>query len=429
MTINGLRICLRVAFAAGFCWQAAPLGAEDLRADVARLFQSGETSSAEAIATARDYYRLLKQSRPNDSRIDYAYGLVLLNERDYDAALPLVDGYARSHGDDLHAQCVRLWALLQNRRDKDVLSEAVALAKRMPKAGANAAEHATTARFLGSVFGYLERARLGMVDRELKSQRTNELLAALGDAYLSAFDEGRSRVVDRFAELQKKQRAAQNARSLSVQKWQQEIDAALDDGKVFLAEERRIVDSSGERVQDARRRLDVIGQQISALAQDRARLSAQIMTVQALVQEQAAPRSRTIVEPDVADPNAEGVRVTRFAAAASPNRNAQVQYLALMFAVLNRQAFNLDRRILALQNDAAMAMGTGRQETQNLVESATVIGKTEKRTAALERQARRLEAKPPVPASGLTVEMTKVSTYLPLPYEEEAKRVLAWFDQ
>lgn len=426
------RIRLTVVFAAALSWQAASLPAADLRADLSKLFELGAKNGAAEIASARTQYGLLKQSHPNDPRIDYAYALVLLNQGDYRHALPLVDAYLQKNGDDLAGARWKLWTLLQNRRDEDALSEAVAIGKRLPQdvAGRDGAKHAATARFLGNVLGYLERARVGAVDQKLKSRRTNELLVALGNRYLAAFDEGRGQVAARLAELKKKQQADLEARSQSTQKRQQEIQAAIEQGNDFLAAKNQSVDSSGERLQEARRRMNVVGSQLAALAEDRARLGVQIVAAQAELAQLHSPKEFTVIDPSVWDPkfknqpvsvgNSRGVVLAR---------NAQAQYLAAVIGALNKQAFNLDRRILALQGEAAMAMGNGRQETQNLVDSATVIGKTEKRTAELERKARRLEAKQPASAGRLTVEMTRLSTYLPLPYAEESKRVLGWFEK
>jgi hypothetical protein len=425
-------VCLTAVFVAGFFAQGAPLGAAELRGDVSKLLALGEKHDAAAVAAARDRYALLKQSHPNDPRIDYAYGLVLLNQRDHARALPLIDRYVRSNGADLEAARVKLWAQLQNRHDEDVLAAAVGIAERLPKdaAGQDAAECAATAGFLGSVFGYLERARVAAVDRKLKSQRTNELLAALGDAYLPAFDEGRSRIADRLAEMRQKQQAAERERSLSAEKRQQQIDAALEEGEALIAEKRQAVDASSEGLQEARRRLSDVGRQLSALSEDRARVGGQILAAQAeLTQIQSTTNSQTVTDPSVSDPNDKQRLRVDTALALPLNRNAQAQYLAAVLGVLNKKAFDLDRRIVALRAEAATAMVSGRQETRSLVASTGAIRKAEKRTAALEKAARRMDAKPSAPAGRLTVQMTRLSTYLPLPYAEESKRVLSWFEK
>jgi hypothetical protein len=53
----------------------------------------------------------------------------------------------------------------------------------------------------------------------------------------------------------------------------------------------------------------------------------------------------------------------------------------------------------------------------------------ERQAAALEKRARQMKAAKAKPATGLSGEMKRLATHVPLPYEDETKRVLGWFQK
>jgi hypothetical protein len=422
------QVCCLAAALVAVAVRPTMLPAADLSGGVSRLFELGAKNTPPAVQAARAQYEDLKRISPRDPRLDYAYGVVLLNQHRYADALPLVDKYLAENGEDRQAARVRLWALLQDRRYADALDQALALAERFPNRppAKGDEQHSETARFLGKVFGYLESARPSGLDSQVKSDCTNQLLARLGDAYLPAFDEGRQQVADRFAKFHHERQADDERRAVAAQKRLAEVAVTLEENEANADAGRQIVDASGEQLQDARRALTVIRHELSGLMQDRVRLGAQIVALQVQIAQIQEPTSSTIVDPSARDPSRGQLIVTT-----GPRIRAddlwRLQSLAVTLGVLNRQALEMDKRILSLRAEAAKALDKGRQEAQTLAETQNAVRQAELRAANLEKQARRLETQRPAPRGVLTAEMRRLTTYLPFPYDEETQRVLAWF--
>jgi hypothetical protein len=418
---------LAALLAASALVPAMPARGADLRGGVARLFELGLKNTSPDVAAARAQYERLKSAVPKDPRLDYAYGVVLLNQHRYADALPLVDKYVAANARDRDASLVRLWALMQARRYDDALSQAAAIVDGLPKPPpADAGKYLDSVRSIGKVVAYLEAMQPATLDPQAKTARTNQILARLGKAYLPAFDEGRHEVADRFSKFQQQRQATVERRELAAQQRLQEITGAVKENEATVDAGRQIVDASSEQLRDARRSVAVVQLELASLNQDRLRVGAQIITVQARLSEYQ-PIQTTIFDPSLRDPNFRGQQTSTTTSNVRAADFIQMQSLAMTLAVLNRQAFEMDRRILGLRAEAAKALGKGQQETQTLAESQTAISKAERRAANLEKQVRRLETQKPAPTGALSSEMKRLSTYLPFPYDDESKRVLAWF--
>lgn len=418
--------CLVVTLVGVSAWPTM-LPAAELQSGVAKLFELGQKNTPPAVAAARAQYERLQAAAPQDPRLDYAYGLVLLNQHRYADALALIDNYAQVNGDDPRLVQLRLWGMTQARRYADVLEQALALAKRFPPKPAPGDNHLETARFLGKLFGYLESTRPSGLDPELKTLRTNELLALLGDAYLPAFDEGRHQVAQQFAKLDQQRQAIQQSRELANDQQRDEVFDALKQNEAQATLDGQKADASREQLRDAQRALGVVRIELSNLMQTRTRLGAQIFAVQAQLTEVQTTMQNTIVDPSVRDPNRQGQIVTTTRNSIRLEDALRAQSLALTLAVLNRQAVEMDKRILMLRSEAAGAIKQGQQGSQTLDESRTAVLRAERRAENLHKQARRLERRRSATSAVLTAEMKRLATYLPFPYEDEAKRVLGWF--
>jgi hypothetical protein len=398
----------------------AIVAAADFGASVEKLFELGNKNTSPALQAARAQYDQLKAANRRDPRLDYAYAVVLLNQRRYADAIPLIDNYLAANVDDSQAARLRLWALLQARRHGDALAQAVKIAQLLPKPlPTDAAKYLDAARFLGKAVGYLDSVQPNGLDPKVKSERIDQLLAHLGQASLGAFDEGRREVADRFAKYHQERQAATQKRALATQEELQEIDDAIAENEAHLAAGQQTIDASGEALRNANRALSVVQPELIGLMQDRARLSAQIITLQVQIAEIQAPR----VDPSVNDPNFFG----RTRMAVRTDDMLRVNALATTLALLNRQAFEIDKRILALRANAANAIDQGQQQSRTLAETEAALRKAERRAENLEKQARRLETARPATTAAASAEMKRLTTYLPLPYDAETKRILAWF--
>ena len=395
------------------CGSRFSQAASPVKDGASRLLDLSEKNTPPAVAAARAEYKNLKQANPTDARIDYVYGVALVNQHRYGEALPLVKRYLARHAGDPNALSAKIWAELCDRQYSPALKDAVSLSRQFPKRpdAAPKPELEQSARFLGTVFGYLELARPASVNEKLRSAGKKHILAALGDTYLSAFDRGRQTVADRLAELGDKQKEKQARAAETLGKRQDKVERAIEGDRLDLASANETIQASVEQVRDAQRQLAVLSTQLASLGQDRTRLTAQIIVAQTEwfeLQENIQTNSsrRRTVSIDTA---------------------AKLSQLSVILTGLNRQAVLMDEKILTLRTEAGRLGFKGNREKQTLAANLAAVRDVRRRVKARENQFRRLEAKRPA-RRVLTAQMKKLSTYLPFPFEEEKQRVLGWFE-
>ncbi|MGD9720766.1 MAG: hypothetical protein AB7O59_13835 [Pirellulales bacterium] len=437
---SGQRVVLLSACALLACGLiAATAQAADPRAQLTRLFQFGLKNTPPAVAGANHQQQLLGRELGDDVRVDYAYGVVLAQQRRYDDALAYLSKYLTARPADLAAWRVRIWAEMQDQRYEAVLGSAATMGKLLAAAQPPqvSPEQLAAATFLGATFTYLERVRTGAIDAERLTANKNALLAQLGNRYRAAWDEGRTAVVSQFDQMNADREARLRGEQLASADKIKRTEAELADKVKEARGEREVTQASTEQLQSASRELSIIALHLNSLAQDRARLSAQIVVLQAQMAEVQQPTttqlpaattnrpSDTTPRPgDVFQRNATSTRT-----GVSLDRYAQAQTIAFALAAVNKQAFEIDREILALRTRAAELGDKGAQEAVRLAKSQQTAAKAAKKAGQLEKQLQRSESERQVrsKSAALTSRMTQFSTYVPLPYEQEAKRVLSWF--
>ena len=430
MLTRNFSLTLRV-FRIGFvlwaaCSASYSLQGSELHTGISRLFESGAKNTPPALAAAKSQYEDLKRRYPMDTRIDYAYGLVLVNQHKYRDAVPFLSHFlatGRPEPGDFHS---KIWAQLQDRRFADALNEAVALSRRFSgdPSASGGAQFDDSARFMGAVFGYLDLARPSSIDAGLKAKRRADISKLLGSKFAPSFDEGRNSVARRLAELQIERKSAIDNLAAAAQKKETEDKSALGEDLGTVEVQRAAMQSGAEQLQQVEREFELICNQLASLQADRTRLGAQIITIQAQLTQISNPNNSTIsVNPTTGQSQIFGNNAISSAA------YAQAAALSRTLVALNKQAFDLDRRMLALQQRAAALSEKGHQEAQSLAQRDAVVQQTERHAKVIERKLRREEAaKPKASTVGLTSQMTSLSTYLPFPYEQEKKRVLGWFE-
>jgi len=413
------------------CWcgqgiAASPKKASP-RAGIEKLFALGEKSTPSAVAAAKEQYEQLKRNSAKDSRIDYAFVLVLINQHKYREAAPLLSGHLSAKKPDSSMYCVKIWAAVQDRKAITAIDDMVALSRQFPRSAAAQPDAAflEVASFLGAMFGYLDLVRPEGLDPKVKSQRRNEILANIGNKYLPAFDEGRDMVRDRLAEMQAERNAKQDEVVAAAEKRRDQDESALENARTAFAEQQDTAKSSADNVREAQRELNVIQQQLTTLSQDRTRLSGQIISAQAqlaaiqstsnLVDERINRSPQNLSLPPIYGGN----RI-------NPVGAAMANALALTLASLNKQAYNVDRQMLTLQGRATELMAKGAKESNTVAQSEEVARKASKQAKAIEKKLRRPETATKTRVA-MTPKITSLSTYIPFPYEEERERVLSWF--
>jgi hypothetical protein len=414
---------------------ASSLPARDLAPRVGSLFELGRKNTPSAVTAAKSYYEQLKREYPSDRRIDYAYGIVLLNQRQYRESLGLLTYLQGAGQPNVSVSRAKVWALVQDRKVADALEELVALSKRVARSGDRDPDRSSveeTARFIGAMFGYLELVRSGAVDSELRTNQRCIVLENLSDRYTPLFDAGRAAVAERLATLKSDHKLFQERKTASDKERQELDEVALDGDHGEIATTEEAMQSHLESVRDAQREWNVIKTQFDSLRTDRTRLSAQIVTVQAQI-DALQPPSRIVVN---VSPNGSATAVNTSAIGprgrdrllTNPQYN-QIFALSVSLGRLNKQAFDMDRRLLSLQQRSAELSERSLRDADELDRHDAAVQKTAKRAKALEKKINRESAAPKPSTPVLTSQMSALSTYLPFPYEQERKRVLVWFEK
>ncbi len=397
--------------------QTSTTSGADLHASVVKLFEAGAKSTPAALADANGQYDQLKRNfGGKDSRLDYAYAVALVNQHKYREALPLASRYIESHPRDHAAQRFMMWALIQDKRSVDAVDQAVAMAKSFPESpvGDPNDELLEGAKFLGTCFGYLELARPGVGDANLRTERKNQVLARLGKPYISAFDEGRDNVAKEVAAFKDQREAAQDQITAAAEVRQELNKSAIEKNKEKIADRHIAIQTSQQELNEAERELNVLQTQLASLQKDRTQIGVKIVVVQSQI---------TQLQPDYFN----GLTGVASYLKSPPDVQARLRSFALGLSALNKQAFDMDRKILALQAKAAEASGRGSEGIQSREKSSAAIREAEKRAKIAEKQLRK-----PVPTSNpriaaINAKMTNFATYAPFPYEQEKQRVLGWF--
>ena len=409
--------------AAGFGTCALPTisRGSDGPSGIAKLFDLGAKSTPPAVAGAKDQHEQLKRLDPKDPRIDYAYGLVLVNQHKYRDALPLLSRYLDSGKREPSEYLIKIWAELQDRKIVGALEDMAMLSRQFPRAAAAEPDPAycEIASFLGAAFGYLDLVRPDGTDAKLKSQKRNEVLAQLGAKYLPAFDEGRNTVIARLDELQTERKSKEEQVTAAAEKRLQQDKSVLEEARTAVAAQQETIQSSAESLQDAQRELAVIRQQLSTLSQDRARLTAQIITLQ-------AQGSQAMSSINNSTANSSGFNGFNNGQSAFSPQVVQARAATMSLAGLNKQAFNIDRQMLALQGRATALFDKGAKASETVAQSEEAVRKSNKQAKGIEKKLRRPESASKTRAV-MPPKMTSLATYIPFPYDDERERVLNWF--
>jgi hypothetical protein len=175
----------------------------EVTGELKKLFDWGVQSTPAMVAAAKVQYRRLKSSYPQDRRIDYAFGVVLVNQLQYREAIPMLSRYLEAGEGEPSAYCVKIWAQVPMQGFADVLEDAKALADRFPRNGKSPLEekYREAARFLGVVFAYLDVARPEAPDAKLRAEARTRITKRLGQSYAPDFEEGKKAVEQRLREL------------------------------------------------------------------------------------------------------------------------------------------------------------------------------------------------------------------------------------
>jgi hypothetical protein len=371
---------------------------EQLRA----LFELGSKSTPSAVAAAKAKYDALLAAHARDPRIDYAYGVVLVNQHKYREASEVFARYLATGEPQLCAYCVQIVALVPQREYAKALEQAVALAERL-KATAGSAPEANrldAARFLGVLFKYLELPRAGAVDANLLKDSKQEVLALLGEECMRAYDEGANAVAKRLSEFQAQQNSQQ-------EQLKEKLTNRKERDKQLVEQARSTGEAAEEKSQFTQEQLRELQQQYTELQK---RITPFVMR-------------RGVIQSAIA------FRLTQLqqnGQARDPNRVVD-QTLRNEIDLLEQQVRELDRQFAPLRASAGQLEARAAAHHFTLINTENVSRKSERLGIQANRRIERAEDKLSKGATAVDGKITLFSSYAPFSYDFERKRVLGWF--
>jgi hypothetical protein len=364
--------------------------------EVARLLDLGGKSTPSAVAAARVQYEKLARGKPSDPRLDYAYGLVLVNQHQYRDAMPLLTRYLETADPEVTAYYVKMWGEIPIGDYADVLRQADALSQRFTTSGTTQKEeYRDAARYLGTIFGYLELVRPSAVDSRLRNQCKNQVLSRLAETYKSDFEEAHSAVASRLTELQAQQKAERERLRTKLEDRKEQAKSTADKAHERAAAKKETAQASKNRPVESEEELNKIQNQLAPLQAQQQTLQSQIMQTQSFLAQSRNP--------------------------------AQMQRLNAKLLALNNQLGVVNRQMAPLQQSAADLTAKKGQKSNAPAKDKAASHKSEERARAEVERLKREEAKLDSGNSALDSKLARLSNFAPLPYESEKKRVLSWF--
>jgi hypothetical protein len=398
-----------------------------LERGVTRLFEVGWDTSLKAREEADQVALKIDELFPGDPRGAYAHALVLAKQRRYADSLRWIDQALAVLKTDVDAwrSKIRLAMLT-----KDYAGALAAMERLAALAAAEPATEteleagrAESARFLGRMFGYLEGPVEGAVTKAQLDASQTKLVASLGAARQSAFDDGRRQVRETHSSLalEKEEAAAEEkvAAEAEQEKFLRDLaeeKEGLDPKRDSLATDReKLRDDARQEVENASEDERPLLQQLAAIQSQallvRRQLSlslSNLSTAQLTINNERDPfiRSQLLIQA-----NQYSTLAARY--------EAELNLLERRALLINRQRALLRQRVGKAQADIAAQVADIEKELGDL-------DKREKRITVQEKKGTRGTSATRT-SRLLDVEMTAFSTYDEFPLELEKQRVLDWF--
>jgi len=368
------------------------------------LFAAGRKSTPTAVADAQAKYEALRATVHRDAGIEYAYAIVLINQRKYRQASEVLSRYLATDEPLLSAYRLQITAIIPLGDPGEVIQQTAALAQaiQQPSAREPASEREDAARFLGLVYRYLELPRKGAVDARVLDEHKREVLALLDAPCTSAFDQGYNALARQYAKFQ----AEHNERN-------QQLAALISDRKDLDVRKLELAKAAGEAA-DAK----------SEFSQDQLReLQAQYTELQ----KQMSPfvQQRSTIQAAI---------VARLAQIEQDRQNRNLsqtfeQALRREISVLEGQVDDLDRRIRPLGEKAAALEAKANRQQYSLLQAENTARKSERVGLQAARQIERAKDKLRGRSTAIDSKLTLFSSYAPFSYDVECQRVLDWFEK
>ena len=395
--VRGALAALALFLAVGI---ASARGA-DLPEQVRALFESGRTNTPSAVSAAKARYGKLKAAYASDPRIDYAYGVVLINQRKYREASEVFARYLASDEPELAAYCLHVSVLLPLNKYGKSLEQAGVLARRLSvdAGGSTEDDQQDAAAFLGTVFRYLELPRKGSVDSRLLTRSKQEVLALLDEHSQVAFEKGYNAVAKRLSELQAEHELHEEKKIDKITNQKERERLAIENAKTAGSAAEEKAQFTQEQLREVQRQYTELQKQMSPFVTQRSVLESAMVFRRSQIERN--DRSRN------ANPDAS-------------------RALRNEIKLLEQQASELNRRLRPLQASAAALEAKAAQHQFSLASAENESRKSERLGVQANRRIDRAEDKLAKRSTASDGKLTSFATYAGFSYELERNRVLDW---
>ena len=378
--------------------------ASDVPEQLRALFESGSKGTPSAVAAAKAKYEALRAAHQSDPRIDYAYGVVLINQRKYREATEILARYLATDKPRLTAYCLQIGALVPLRESSKVLEQAVALAKRLRAEADNAPETSQldAARFLGTIFRYLELSRKGSVDTRLLNETKREVLAMFDERCTTAYEEGYNATAKRHSELQKQHESQQEKLKEKITDRKERDKLAVEQAKSTSEAANEKSQFTQEQLREVQKQYTELQKQIGPFVMQRSVIESAIVVREAQIKQNRKSR----------DPNP-----------------MVAQALENEIDILKLQIKQLDVRLAPLRASAVALEAKAASHHFSLARAEDTSLRSERLGIQANRRIERAEDKLSSRSTAAEGKLTLFSSYAPFSYELERKRVLDWFSK
>lgn len=382
---------------------------------VAQLFELSKKPADDRQDQLADVYRRLRAQFPEDSHIDWAYALALLEQRRTDEAVELLSNFADSRPTDFAARRLSICAILVQPKPGEVLGEMTSLAAQLvgPAAGQAAdQDRLDAAAFLGQIVGYLEGPRPGIVEPDTLDAFAEKVRRQFSRPERIAFAVGRKKVADQFAALQADGEALRSAAKVKERAHRERDLKKVAHSTEDQAIARKVLDSQEKKLDDDAQRLEQVNLRLAALRERQKLLDDRAAGVQA----------------------ARDIMIANYMAAERPGALAGTHFFELRVLTMDtdRSIAELNyanRQLLAeasvLEGRRQALLLEGEIQTPKLQRQEAGLTTEQKKTRALEAKASKARiAGNSAQAHALAVQTIRLQTYVDFSLEAEQQRLL-----
>lgn len=401
-----------------------------------RLLDFSTEPSAKALKALEHVFRSLPGGTRKSPAVQYAYAVALLRQRSYQEAGRVLDGLAEEHAGEGALWRAKLWVELE-------LDERTRAMTDLEQLGSHAAAHQEgggersadkdSAEFLGSVCGFLAGPWSHKVREDDAKIITDHLRGLFDDNGQAAFDEARTKLVERYEMLYQEHEERVQSELAAKTKELDDAKASVSSKAQELGKKQQsLKDKQAKRDADVETKVADIESQLKKVDQQRQALLAQIAPLEVqrvALLAQLLPEMPPFMLPLVpAGMRHQVMRYQWTTRRVVPANNRRVRLLlaplVAKLTALEGQVASLNQQELELRGQGFMTEVKHQTDLGKLAEQEQALDKSRKR---VKYDAHRLQAKTAVASPRWRAEaqhLSKFAAYVPFPFDRERARLL-----